>query len=100
MTTDVRPQLPGTLEGLLDAGTRLYHDRATSDDLLKEMLAALDRVERAVQRGEDISRLLFEIGATVRLGTAGRQQIASTLRVFAPHDAVVASGQQPPLPHL
>jgi hypothetical protein len=84
--TDLRPQLPGTLYGLLDAGTRLYHDLQTSDDLLSELLVALDHVERAVQRGEDVAPLRFELAATLRLGVAGRQQLSATLQRYAPLD--------------
>jgi hypothetical protein len=84
MVTECRPRLPGTLYGLLDAGTRLYEDLEASDDLLREMLAALDLVARAVERGDDVEPMLFEITATLRLCSAGRQRVLATLRHFAP----------------
>lgn len=84
MVTDLRPRLPGTLYGLLDAGTRLYQELEASDDLLREMLAALDLVARAVERGEDVEPLQFEITSTLRLCSTGRQRVLATLRHFAP----------------
>jgi hypothetical protein len=84
MVTQLRPRLPGTLYGLLDAGTRLYQDLEASDDLLQEMLTALDQVARAVERGEDVEPMLFEITATLRLCSTGRQRLLATLRHFAP----------------
>ncbi|MGD9712702.1 MAG: hypothetical protein AB7V46_11610 [Thermomicrobiales bacterium] len=86
MTTDLRPRLPGTLYGLLDAGTRLYQDLDASDALLGEMIAALDSVARAIQRDENIDPLLFEITNTLRICTTGRQRLLATLRHFAPYD--------------
>jgi hypothetical protein len=85
MTT--RPRLPGTLLGLLDAGTRLYTELQTSDDLLAELLSCLNRIERTVRAGDDVGPLLFEIAATARLGAAGREQLAATLRRFGPDHA-------------
>jgi hypothetical protein len=83
MIDPTRPQLPGTLHGLLDAGTRLYRELQTSDDLLRETLAALGAVERAIERGEDVTFLRFEIGETVRLCAMGQGRVAATLRHFA-----------------
>ena len=84
MVTQLRPRLPGTLYGLLDTGTRLYQELETSDDLLQEMLTSLDQVARAVERGEDVEPMLFEITATLRLCSTGRQRLLATLRHFAP----------------
>ena len=86
MSTKLRPRLPGTLYGLLDAGTRLYQELDASDALLREMIAALDAVARAIQRDDDIEPLLFEITNTLRIGTTGRQHLLATLRHFAPQD--------------
>jgi hypothetical protein len=84
MVTEIRPRLPGTLYGLLDAGTRLYQELEASDELLREMLAALDLVARAVERGDDVEPLLYDITATLRLCSTGRQRVLATLRHFAP----------------
>jgi hypothetical protein len=87
MSTELRPRLPGTLYGLLDADTRLYQELDASDALLREMIAALDAVARAIQRDDDVEPLLFEITNTLRIGATGRQHLIATLRRFAPHDA-------------
>lgn len=84
MVTQFHPRLPGTLYGLLDAGTRLYQELEASDDLLQEMLTALDHVARAVERGDDVEPMLFEITATLRLCSTGRQRLLATLQHFSP----------------
>ncbi len=87
MIIDDRPQLPGTLHGLLDAGNRLYTELQTSDAVLAEALASLVSVERAIERGESVASLRFEIGATLRVCFAGRERVGATLRRFTPGGA-------------
>jgi len=80
--TTTRPLLPGTLHGLIEAGTALYRDLQETDDLLSEALASLATIERAVQRGDRIEPLLFQIGEALRTGEDGRWRVHATLRRY------------------
>lgn len=85
MGPDARPGLPGTLHGLLDAGTRLYRGLAESDALLQDVLATLAGVEFALGGSEQFGRLLLDVREALRAGAAGQAHIDATLRRYAPH---------------
>ena len=83
MLVQERPRLPGTLDGLLDAGTRLYRELADSDELLQGLLAVLAGVERAIGQDE-VARLLLDVREALRTGESGRERLRATLRRYAP----------------
>lgn len=83
MTADTSVRLPGTLHGLLDAGTRLYQELLDSDDALRDLLVALAAVERALDAGESGTRLLGDIRVAIRAGEQGRERLSEAVRRYS-----------------
>lgn len=81
MTTSLL-RLPGSLEGLLDAGATLYDRLQASDEHLQQSLAILALVERAVQRGEPVMPLLAVIRAARHDGDREHERADGVLRRY------------------
>lgn len=81
MTTSL-PWLPGSLEGLLDAGTTLFDRLQAADDHLQHALAVLAVIERTVQRGEPVTPLLAAIVAVRRNGDREHERADGVLRRY------------------
>ena len=84
MIADTPVRLPGTLHGLLDAGTRLYQELLDSDDALRDLLVALAAVERTIEAGESGMRLLGDIREAIRAGERGRERLREAVRRYSP----------------
>ena len=84
MVMDPRPHLPGTLHGLLEAGTQLYRALADSDELIQALLATLAGVEFALGDSDPLGRLLLDIREALRSGEAEQQRVQATLQRYAP----------------
>lgn len=83
MMTDARPRLPGTLHGLLDAGTHLYTELAESDELLQGLLSTLAGVELALGGSSHLARLLLDVREALRSGEARHERVGATLQRYA-----------------